>query len=597
MKNSRVLLVWIILAICGEMVLGAMTWLTRGAMAAERSRAEAEARADLEECTRLALWRLDATGAMIVAGENRRPPADYQAGSMPASSTADGLVQLHFELRENGKLTSPEANNNRRKLGALRAIFAKNPLPGDEWALLKSAAETSQEVWNAIPKDAVIERANTYSKRTVPDSRANARTSPVYQQDFSSAEKAQRARNVEDSLMNSADAAAWGQAAIELQNGIGPNNSSAGTPQDATGATGTAMVPNPHITPVSELGSMRAIWIGGELFLLRQFISVLDDEKEKGVQGVWINHEVLKGRLLAEIKDLLPMADLHMATGSSGDPLGLVSFPFRLVRNERPGVVSAGLNVPLVIGWTAVLLALLTTSLLVHGIMKLSERRASFVSAVTHELRTPLTTFRLYSEMLESGVVKPEKRQDYLRVLSREANRLAHMVENVLSFSRIERGGARSAFREMGMGELLESVRERLRERLAPAGLELEMEVPLKGRVRVDTAAVEHILFNLIDNAAKYAANSEPPLVRIETSLKSRRVEIRIRDHGPGIPRRERGRIFRAFHKSAREAAESRPGVGLGLSLSRRLAESLGGRLKCVDSPRGACFLLRLPMV
>jgi signal transduction histidine kinase len=247
------------------------------------------------------------------------------------------------------------------------------------------------------------------------------------------------------------------------------------------------------------------------------------------------------------------------------------------------------------VAWAAVTLAVLTSSLLVRGVMRLSERRASFVSAVTHELRTPLTTFRLYSEMLESGAVKEEKRGDYLRVLSREADRLAHLVENVLAFSRIERGNARSTVREVAAGDLLERSRERLEARLATAGLSLEMDSACALRVRVDTAAVEHILFNLIDNAAKYAAHGDPPVVTIHVRSAGRIIEIVVGDHGPGIPPAERARIFQAFHKSAREAAESQPGVGLGLALSRRLAKAQGGELVCADAIHGACFILRLP--
>ena len=153
---------------------------------------------------------------------------------------------------------------------------------------------------------------------------------------------------------------------------------------------------------------------------------------------------------------------------------------------------------PLWVAWAAVAAwRSLTSSLLVRGVMRLSERRASFVSAVTHELRTPLTTFRLYSDMLESGAVKEEKRGDYLRVLSREADRLSHLVENVLAFSRIERGNARSNVRDAAAGSLLEESRERLEARLATAGLVLEMDSSCPLRVRADTAAVEHILFNL----------------------------------------------------------------------------------------------------
>ena len=250
----------------------------------------------------------------------------------------------------------------------------------------------------------------------------------------------------------------------------------------------------------------------------------------------------------------------------------------------------------LVAGWIAAVIAIAAAALLVHGVMRLSERRASFVSAVTHELRTPLTTFRLYSDMLESGAVKPEKRGEYLRVLSREADRLSHLVENVLSFSRIERGSARSVVRETTVTELLEPMRERLEARLSTAGMTLEMDSSCTLRVRVDSAAVEHILFNLIDNAAKYASSGMPPVVVIKVREAGGNLKLTVSDHGPGIPASERRRIFRAFHKSAREAAESRPGVGLGLALSRRLAKSLGGGLECVDSGQGACFVLRLPL-
>jgi signal transduction histidine kinase len=343
------------------------------------------------------------------------------------------------------------------------------------------------------------------------------------------------------------------------------------------------------------------VWLGGELFLLRQ---VSHAATASAVQGVWLDYRVLSERLLGEITDLLPLAKLVPAEGARAaeDPLTLVSFPFRLVRNEAPAPAPAAVEepfgAPLLVAWTAVGLAILTSILLVSGIMRLSERRASFVSAVTHELRTPLTTFRLYSDMLEGGVVREEKRADYLRILSREADRLSHLVENVLAFSRIERGSARANIRETTAGDLLERMRDRFESRLATAGLSLAMELPpavAARRIRIDTAAVEHILFNLIDNSAKYAAGSEPPVVHVDLADAGSSLEITVRDHGPGIPGGELRRIFRPFHKSACDAAESKPGVGLGLALSLRLARSVGGTLDCVQGQGGACFLLRLP--
>lgn len=609
MRHSRSLLVWATLALCGIMVLGAMTWLTRGVLATERQRAEAEARADLEECTRLALWRMDAAGTAIVAAENRRLLSDYLPGSTAFTSPPDPMVKLHFELRENGRLTSPATDGTPEKLKSLRSLLGNNPLPGDEWSMLCRAAAAGETAWNQVPKDAPVSQAVNKDQRKATD-RSQIRKGSSYQSNLNEVDQAQRARSVESSLQNTQNGN-WSAPLPQASKASKPSATADIAPAEVAAEAelaeappapipppGTLPVdPDPFETPTaitSSVGTMRPIWIGEELFLLRQF----SEGAEKGVQGVWLDRDLLQRKLLDGVVDLLPHAALSRVVGVVQDPLALASFPLLLARNEVAAIPPTTISGPLLIGWIAVLLALLTASLLVHGVMRLSERRASFVSAVTHELRTPLTTFRLYSDMLESGAVREEKRGDYLRVLSREADRLSHLVENVLSFSRIERGSARSAVRESTVADLLEPMRERFESRLATAGLTLEMHTAAaaSARIRVDAAAVEHILFNLIDNAAKYAATSQPPLVGLHATTTPRHLEIRVTDHGPGIPASERRRIFRAFHKSAREAAETRPGVGLGLALSRRLATSLGGTLHCTDSKQGATFLLTLPL-
>ena len=560
MKLSRSLLVWATLALCGMMVLGAMTWLTRGVLASEKERAVAEARAELEERTRLALWRMDAVGSAILLRENQRPPAEFRA-RMPDSSI-DPLPNLHFEVR-NGRLTSPEVEDSAEKLLSLRKLLSKN---GDIDSLLNRAAAASEKAWQALPKEAVeLQSKIAETNKSNPVSK---RSSQAYQADSSVIEKVQRAKAVESQ-----------EASAALSN-MGVNTSQ--LPAD--------------LGEILEIGSMRPVWIDAELLLVRHVTVRSPNGNPAVIQGVWLDAAKVRETLLKEAADLLPGASLETLVASIDDPLALASFPFRLHRNSSFMLQSPPWSKPLIVGWAAVLLALLTAALLVHGVMRLSERRASFVSAVTHELRTPLTTFRLYSDMLESGAVKPEKRGDYLRVLSREADRLSHLVENVLSFSKIERGSARSVVRESTVADLLEPMRERLEARLATAGMTLEMDTTCTLRVRVDSAAVEHILFNLIDNAAKYASAGDPPKVEIRIKPAAKHVEILVADHGAGIPESERRRIFRAFHKSAREAAESRPGVGLGLALSRRLAKSLGGGLDCVDLERGACFALRLPL-
>ena len=603
MRAPRIFCVWTALGLCAVTVFGAMMWLTRNVLAAERERAAArhermlaEARADLEERTRLALWRMDALGAAIALRENRHPAVHYELLSKsPFLTSTDPEVFLHFQIQQGGGLTSPEIDEHNAKeagvdvkviqerkdrMKQLRALLAANPLPGDEWTQLTCAMQVGETTWNAVPKDAPKEQGfNKLLRETKGGD--ELRQDASYQAYSNTSEYAQRAKAVAKNIDNANGYLA--QQDVQLAE---PSQ---------------AIQLMPPFGEVFDVSPMRGVWLGGELFLLRQ-VSKRSPNITKTVQGVWLNPKLLKEQLLAEVKDLLPKAGLVPAVGDDvvKDPLTLVSFPFRLERNEAsivpPAVEDVRFGAPLQVGWTAVVLAVLATSLLVRGVMRLSERRASFVSAVTHELRTPLTTFRLYSDMLETGAVKEEKRGHYLRVLSREADRLSHLVENVLAFSRIERGSARSQVTATSIDAFLDSQRERFAARLATAGLELVVHPAPSLGLRADLSALEHILFNLIDNAAKYAAGSNPPQVEISARKENGHMIIEVADHGPGIPAKDRRRIFHPFHKSAREAADTQPGVGLGLALSRRLARELGGSLVLANGPTlGARFLLRLP--
>ena len=116
-------------------------------------------------------------------------------------------------------------------------------------------------------------------------------------------------------------------------------------------------------------------------------------------------------------------------------------------------------------------------------------------------------------------------------------------------------------------------------------------------KLHTDCSAVEQILFNLVDNACKYAATATERRIHVEGQSDGRQVLIRVRDHGPGISPQDAKKLFKPFSKSVSEAAHSAPGVGLGLALCRRLARSLGGDLTLDHSVReGACFVLRLPV-
>ncbi|MBK1826631.1 sensor histidine kinase [Haloferula rosea] len=540
---------WLLLLACGVLIIGAMACLTHGVLESERERSLAMARADLEERIRLSLWRMDGAASAVTIEENQRVmnPAGNQ---LPNS-----FARVRFQLSPDCRAIPTEPCSD-EQLAELNQLLQADEDLIPRYQLMCQAVHSGAQQWSA----------NAYIAGNTKDPEGE-RTSLQYQQELSMKERAVRGKTV--------------NAAVEKA-GLAQQLAAPG-PDQPLAAFATAFQP---------------AWIGQEAFLLRE---VQGDEPMKKIEGVWLKTAEFKELLLGEIRDLLPRADLEpmKPMEAAGNALALASFPWRLVPGESAAATTEirGAVTPLLAaGWVVMLVALAAGAFMVHGIMKLSERRASFVSAVTHELRTPLTTFRLYSDMLESGAVTEEKkRTTYFRTLRREADRLSHLVENVLAFSQIERRPTKPKAETLEVGGLVDSMRERFEERLAGARMTLVVDVPAGLEAAGSATAIEHVLFNLIDNAAKYAAGGDPPEVRLAAKPAGEAVEILVCDHGPGIDEAEFKEVFRAFHKSAQAAAESRPGVGLGLALSRRLARSMNGDLLCRSSAEGACFVLRLP--
>jgi signal transduction histidine kinase len=248
-----------------------------------------------------------------------------------------------------------------------------------------------------------------------------------------------------------------------------------------------------------------------------------------------------------------------------------------------------------------VLLAVVAAAFLLQGVMTLSERRAAFVSSVTHELRAPLTTFRMYAEMLAKGMVPDaNRRQEYFNTLQREAERLTLLVENVLAYARLERGRRPQAQDHVTLAALLDRIGPRLKQRAAQAGMECELQLDewaAKQKFTTDQGVVEQILFNLVDNASKYARDATDRQIHVSAGRDGGCMKLAVRDHGPGIHDGLWSRRMRPFGKSAEESAESAPGVGLGLALCRRLARELGGKLEIAQANGdGATVSLLLPL-
>jgi signal transduction histidine kinase len=344
------------------------------------------------------------------------------------------------------------------------------------------------------------------------------------------------------------------------------------------------------------------------------FIRVVRVDVTETLQGVWLDWPALREALLATSRDLLPEAALQpimvenvtrpVAAASLADagrllagvPAALVPGP---LGEERIVGLTATRTV-LLVAWLAVVAAVVAIGLVLRASLALSERRGRFVSAVTHELRTPLTTFCLYSQMLADGMVRDEvRRGEYLGTLRRESERLAGIVENVLAFARVGARGRRSDA-TLRVGELIADLGPSLQERTEQASMRLEIEVADAGDLEVagDRGSVERVIVNLVDNACKYAAEAVDKRITLRVVPAGAGVEFRVRDRGPGVPNRERRRIFNPFVRARRHAGDGSSGLGLGLALARGVARSLGGdlRLARCGGP-GAEFVLWMPRV
>ncbi len=610
---------WIVFFAALAVVLAAMGWISHLVLQSHRE-------ALVEETVRLALWRIDSALAPMFVEESSRPYHHYDAFFAPervygtvrlgsGKAGADVLVtsplltkenrfvRIHFQYGPRGELSSPQApaadlrdralawveadriEEMESRLARFADLEARHEIAGAlERACLDTidvaGADSSTRIPLPPPQDAPIAWQN--AQAAVPqDDVQSYESQPGAQAGSPFQSRAQVVRNSNELRARSNVYQKLSTQQEEIQLNF---RCVSGTPAD--GEDVSMMVP---------------LWIGEALVLART-VRLADGTS---IQGCWIDWPELSASLLADIEDILPGASLAPVWNAPVNRSRmLVSLPVELV--PGPEIVNEGslwpVTTPLVLAWMYVIFASLAVGGLLLGTLILSERRATFVSAVTHELRTPLTTFRMYTEMLtEKMVPDPERQMRYLGTLRTEAERLGHMVENVLAYARLEKGRAASRREVVALGSLIDSVRQQLESRAERSQMELRVELdPGTGErhVRADASAVEQILVNLVDNACKYASAAEERIIDMTVSATARTARIEIRDHGPGITRHVARKLFRPFSKSAEEASVSAPGVGLGLALSRRLARAMGGDLQLEESDGpGARFVLSLPVV
>ena len=298
-----------------------------------------------------------------------------------------------------------------------------------------------------------------------------------------------------------------------------------------------------------------------------------------GVDDVWKRHSV-EDRLLIEVTrnpQLIDLVEKAIRTGVAQR---------EEIESRRGGRRNIKVSIAPLMESDAVRGAV--AALHDHTQLRNLERvRRDFVANVSHELRTPIAAIQGWAETLTSGMVEiPPFVEEQLLVILRHSERLAALVDDLLTLARVESQGTGQNTEEIVIRDLLDDIVEVLDEKIDAAGIDLVMELaPQVERIHADPRALEYVLRNLVDNAVKYTPEGGRVSVHIGPT-ESGDLEIQVLDTGVGIEEIHLPRIFERFYRIDKGRSRDVGGTGLGLSIVKHFSEALGGTIS-VESELG----------
>jgi two-component system, OmpR family, phosphate regulon sensor histidine kinase PhoR len=227
---------------------------------------------------------------------------------------------------------------------------------------------------------------------------------------------------------------------------------------------------------------------------------------------------------------------------------------------------------------------------------QLENTRQEFVANVSHELRTPLSLIKGFVEtLLEGAKNDPELSARFLETIEKHTDRLTFLIEDLLTISRLERGGTVMNFQQVDLWEAADRAIDDLQSRAAEKQVTVENRVPAGLAARADAERLHQVLSNLVENAIKYGRQSGHVVVGARDGA-DHKVEAWVQDDGPGIPPDSRERVFERFYRVDRARARETGGTGLGLSIVKHIVQAHGGEVWVKsEMGEGATFFFTLP--
>jgi signal transduction histidine kinase len=338
----------------------------------------------------------------------------------------------------------------------------------------------------------------------------------------------------------------------------------------------------------------------------------------QALDGPYQKHELLPSALTGESSNAsvlhlavtLPSGDVLYSGGhpypetvtagdTLGGQLGHLSVNVTLNPAVAQRLVIGGLprsRMPLLLGLLGLTAGLVAVTLRqMRREQALTRLRSEFVSGVSHELRTPLAQIRMFTETLALERVRsPDEARRALDIIVRESERLSQLVDNVLQFSRAERGTVRLAPEPARLDALLKDVVDCFQPLAEARQVSVQLSSPAGITATVDGAAIRQIVLNLLDNAVKYGPSGQS--VRVNLGLENGSAVITVEDQGPGIPAGAREKVWQPYWRLPRERESAVAGSGIGLAVVKELVNAHGGSVSVTDGAAGgARFEVRLP--
>ena len=227
---------------------------------------------------------------------------------------------------------------------------------------------------------------------------------------------------------------------------------------------------------------------------------------------------------------------------------------------------------------------------------EISRMKSEFVSNVTHELKTPLSLIRMFGETLDSGIVTEEgKRKEFYGIIRKESERLTHLINNVLDFSKMDAGIKEYQFEETDLVSLVRHSLEAYKFHIRDRGFDVESKLPEDPlMLQLDKDAISQAILNLLSNAVKYSEDRK--YIQVVVSSNSESARLSVIDQGIGIAKEEQKKIFDKFYRVSDTRMKQSSGSGLGLTLTRHIVEAHGGTLNVESEPgKGSRFTITIP--